>query len=326
VGRSTSTTGDTMAGAGASSLAALEKLKAEKAKLATKAESSSRSAASASKIASIKASSVARQETSVDLCIAMDCTGSMGAYIAEAKEKMATVVEKARAKFDIELRVAFVGYRDFCDKVRFETKDFVGADSIGEVTQLLRGCQATGGGDAPEDVAGGLQKAVGMSWKSNIKMLVHVADAPAHGSEYHDGLGDNHDGPQTPDPADMMRQLGQMKVAYYFFKINSSTDKMIGKLKEAHKNSRREFKVCDFSGDVTMFEEMLLGSVASSVRDAGLKLPTSSSSLASPSKSASLSSSGTSPSSSSKSASSKSASKSSPSSVIPASSSGTPRY
>eukprot|EP00966_Prymnesium_polylepis_P320052 7376444-Prymnesium_polylepis.1 len=81
-----------------------------------------------------------------------------------------------------------------------------------------------------------------MSWKSNIKMLVHVADAPAHGSEYHDGLGDNHDGPQTPDPADMMRQLGQMKVAYYFFKINSSTDKMIGKLKEAHKNSRREFK------------------------------------------------------------------------------------
>ena len=78
-----------------------------------------------------------------------------------------------------------------------------------------------------------------------------------------------------------MKKLGQKKVAYYFFKINSSTDKMFGKLKEAHKNSRRECKSFPLQTDVNMFADMMLGTIASSVRDAGVSLPSSASTSAS---------------------------------------------
>ena len=262
---------------GGSTVAQLRALQAEKDKLASRSVSASNRADSASKIASIKASALVKQETAVELCILMDCTGSMGQYIEQAKQKAAVIVEQAREKYAVDLRVAFVGYRDFGDPVRFEVKDFVAGESIDEVTQLLMRCTATGGGDAPEDVAGGLEKALHLSWSqssSRIKMIVHVADAPAHGSEYHDGLGDNHNGVQNPDPAEMMRQLGDKKVAYYFFKINDSTDKMIAKLKEAHKNSRREFKVHELGSDAFKFADIVLGSIASSVRAAGIALPT----------------------------------------------------
>ena len=40
----------------------------------------------------------------------------------------------------------------------------------------------TGGGDWPEDVAGGLAKASTMNWKAPLtRILVHIADAPGHG-------------------------------------------------------------------------------------------------------------------------------------------------
>jgi len=263
---------------GGSTVAQLRALQAEKDKLASRSVSASNRADSASKIASIKANALARQDTAVELCILMDCTGSMGSYIEQAKQTAALIVKQARDKYAVDLRVAFVGYRDFDDSVRFEVKDFVAGENIDEVTKLLMHCTATGGGDAPEDVAGGLEKALHLSWSqssSRIKMIVHVADAPAHGSEYHVGLVDNHDGVQNPDPAEMMRQLGDKKVAYYFFKINNSTDKMIAKLKEAHKNSRREFKVHELGkGNEFKFADIVLGSIASSVRAAGITLPT----------------------------------------------------
>ena len=90
-----------------------------------------------------------RMQTAVDLCIMMDITGSMGGPIKLAKDTMALVVEQCRDKFNLEVRVAFVGYRDFCDQERFVVKDFVGGESVDEVIQTLRGCNASGGGDAP---------------------------------------------------------------------------------------------------------------------------------------------------------------------------------
>ena len=54
-------------------------------------------------------------------------------------------------------------------------------------------------GDFPEDVAGGLQKALSLTWKGDTRIIIHIADAPAHGSEYNGGQRDNYPGPQNPD-------------------------------------------------------------------------------------------------------------------------------
>ena len=66
---------------------------------------------------------------------------------------------------------------------------------LGAVTAVIAAAVASGGGDFPEDVSGGLQKCTDLSWASRTRIIVHIADAPAHGEEYHDGsFGDNHGG------------------------------------------------------------------------------------------------------------------------------------
>ena len=56
--------------------------------------------------------------------------------------------------------------------------------------------------DGPEDVAGALKKALSLTWKGDTRIIIHIADAPAHGSEYNGGLPpeyDHYPGPQDPD-------------------------------------------------------------------------------------------------------------------------------
>jgi len=261
------TSESTMAGGG-STAAQLRSIRAERDRLAARSLSASNRASSASRSTSNKTSVVARQETSVDLCIMMDCTGSMGSWIEQAKTKAKGVITQAQERFKVDIRVSFVGYRDFSDQVRFQTSDFVCGDNMESIVSLISSCVANGGGDGPEDVAGGLEKAVGMSWSSRIRLLVHIADAPAHCEEYNNG-GDspNHlsQAKAGPDPADLIRSLGEKRVNYYFFKINSSTDKMIEKFRAAHVNSRREFKVHDLGSEDSLFAEMLMNTIASSV-------------------------------------------------------------
>ena len=51
---------------------------------------------------------------------------------------------------------------------------------------------ATGGGDFPEDVQGGFNKALSLKWRADsVKMAFHIADAPGHGKDICD-WGDNH--------------------------------------------------------------------------------------------------------------------------------------
>ena len=66
-------------------------------------------------------------------------------------------------------------------------------------------------------------------FKPFMQVLIHIADAPCHGKQYHD-MGDDH---PCGDPAgisheDMMRKVVVNKVYYWFGYINQkSTDKMI---------------------------------------------------------------------------------------------------
>jgi len=53
--------------------------------------------------------------------------------------------------------------------------------------------------DGPEDVAGALKKALSLTWKGDTRIIIHIADAPAHGAEYSGGKSDNWPGPQDPD-------------------------------------------------------------------------------------------------------------------------------
>ena len=54
------------------------------------------------------------------------------------------------------------------------------------VRRFLSKQKAGGGGDAAEDVLGGLNAAAGLEgWSSKVKFCILIADAPGHGRDLH---------------------------------------------------------------------------------------------------------------------------------------------
>ena len=41
-----------------------------------------------------------------------------------------------------------------------------------------------GGGDGPEDFVGGYNNVFKMAWRNGTKLIIHIADAPAHCKKY----------------------------------------------------------------------------------------------------------------------------------------------
>ena len=64
------------------------------------------------------------------------------------------------------MRLAFVGYRDFGDKVRFEVLNFT--PSVEVFYNFCNKIDATGGKDTPEDVFGGLKEAIALNWTKGL--------------------------------------------------------------------------------------------------------------------------------------------------------------
>ena len=90
----------------------------------------------------------------LDLCLLMDCTGSMSSWIDRSKTQLKAIIDSQKiAHPELKVRVSFVGYRDFGDKPGFEIIDFT--EDLEAVKAFIGKISASGGGDTPEDVQGG---------------------------------------------------------------------------------------------------------------------------------------------------------------------------
>ena len=171
----------------------------------------------------------------VDVVFLLDCTGSMAGYIEEAKNQIKKIAQDISAVYENNVYVAFVGYRDHCDgPKRIETFQF--SENIDKFVSFLCEVDATGGGDAPEDVLGGLEAAANLGWSSASKVIFHVGDSPQHGQRFHD-LGPHGDDHYGADPRglvaeDLFRRMKQIGVKYFFGKVNNSTDKMFAEFQK----------------------------------------------------------------------------------------------
>ncbi|KXS19164.1 hypothetical protein M427DRAFT_53137 [Gonapodya prolifera JEL478] len=180
-----------------------------------------------------------KRSTAIDCCFLMDITGSMASWIAAAKEKVTSILGALREKYpDATIRVAFVGYRDFGDSDQFIIHDFTTPEALRD---LIAPITASGGGDTAEDVLGGVDKVAGLGWRVGTRVLIHIADAPPHGSALNSlGVGGSDRYQAIPDPANrdgrttgpgssadvLLRRLVSLDIDYHFFRLNSSCGKM----------------------------------------------------------------------------------------------------
>jgi Mg-chelatase subunit ChlD len=91
------------------------------------------------------------EKKSLDLCLLLDCTGSMASWIERSKNTLKEIIDNVRKDNpDLEVRVCFVGYRDVQDHPRFSLHDFT--TDLEKIKKYISGVSASGGGDFPEDV------------------------------------------------------------------------------------------------------------------------------------------------------------------------------
>ncbi|KLP07767.1 Uncharacterized protein Y057_10909 [Fusarium fujikuroi] len=173
-----------------------------------------------------------KNSCSTDILFLLDTTYSMNSYIETAKNQIRSIVKEIKEVFlnESNVRVAVVGYKDHGDEPNIEFLDFT--TSVTEVYNFLASLQASGGGDIPEDVLGGIQKAINASWMQQTRCLIHIADAPPHGHALHDYEESDDDYYRTASEphglthANLLSRLVKLKVNYALLRINSSTDRM----------------------------------------------------------------------------------------------------
>ena len=121
------------------------------------------------------------------------------------------------------------GYRDHCDgSNRLQIFDFT--NSCDEFKNYITAnVKAGGGGDTPEDVLGGLDASINrMTWRNDIRVLLHVCDCPAHGTRFNDLDDDFPDGePHGLTAEGVLENMRSARIRYFFGKITTYTDKMI---------------------------------------------------------------------------------------------------
>ena len=87
----------------------------------------------------------------LEVCLLLDCTGSMSSWIQRSKDTLAGIIKNIKSEHvGLTVRVSFIGYRDVQDKNRFDIFPF--SEDLAEVTKFIASMRASGGGDTPEDV------------------------------------------------------------------------------------------------------------------------------------------------------------------------------
>jgi hypothetical protein len=227
----------------------------------------------------IQTLSLYRMAVNVKICIVMDCTASMEPWIAQARSRMVQLVDNVRVQHpQAVLRVSFVGYRDYGDEEQLVLVPFLTAQ---ETMARIQHVYAEGGDDRAEDVAHALFHAVHQDWSdADVKIVFHIADAPAHGEVFHDlTVSDRfpRGDPDGLDPRDFVEKLSFLDVHYTFVKIHHSTDTMVEHFHNCYAQGG-SFSVVDLrpqglarrwydepEGDPTILSEVLTRSISESI-------------------------------------------------------------
>jgi len=184
----------------------------------------------------------------VNVAIVLDVTDSMQEWIDICRDTLAGIIASLKIKHqDTLFKLSFVGYRDFNDTVPFIILDFT--HDISLIKQTIQSIDADGGDDIAEDVAGALEKVLKLSWSENsTNIVLWIADAPAHGTNYHSILisdrypkGD----PRGRDPKTQITELFSRGIDFTFFRITSDTDIMVNTFYEASNAYDINFTVLD---------------------------------------------------------------------------------
>ena len=182
-----------------------------------------------------------------DILFIIDITESMQDLLEEARNSIKYISDKIKKEYPgIKIRFAFEGYRDFEDiknGEKYYTIDFEINENV--FKKRLENIVAKGGGDDAEDVVGGLYAGYNMSWRSNARYTILIADAPCHGRKYHDNDVDDYYPQGDPNGLileDLMKKYVEKNINLVLTKIDDYTDKMFKIMKDSYNEESQKSK------------------------------------------------------------------------------------
>ena len=117
----------------------------------------------------------------IEIMFVIDATGSMGDEMRYLQAEITDVILKVKeANNNVRILLSVMVYRDQGDEYVTRYSDFT--EDVNSQIEFLSKQKASGGGDFEEAVQTALTEACEKQWTSgnSTKILVHVADAPAH--------------------------------------------------------------------------------------------------------------------------------------------------
>ena len=183
------------------------------------------------------------ERTSLDLLFIMDITGSMSAYVEQAKKNIINIINKIVDDCPgIDINMGFIGYRDKEEELTGNVVDIQFTKNHIELKNKIQSLVADGGGDTPEDVAWAFEKALNKTWKSNAKFIVYVADQPNHGKKYGSY---SYTIPGRRDLEELIKEIADNGISLFCMEIiQSATKTMFNVFEKVYENyEKAQFQV-----------------------------------------------------------------------------------
>ena len=185
------------------------------------------------------------QEKVFDLLFVIDATGSMGNYIKAAKDETENISKELRSLYpEYNFQYGYVFYRDPIDS-HGDIHEIINlTDQVNTLPEQIKKIRATGGGDLPEDWVGAY-KLVNekINWRNGIKVIIHLADAGAHGKEF--TLSDKY-----PEEGDKLKaellKCSQTGIKIFGYVITEDARNSFNQCQNYYRSNGGNYEICEF--------------------------------------------------------------------------------
>ena len=177
----------------------------------------------------------------VDILYLIDATGSMGDEINAAKTHVVYIFEELKNKYkDYKFRFGAVFYRDQIDSPSDKNEYFQLTDNMDNLKKGISEIKPYGGNDIPEDWVTGYKMALNdIIWGNGIKLIIHIADAGAHGEEY--SIGDKYTD-EGPKLTKLIQECALKNINIIGFQIGENPKQSFEKMSEIYNLYKLENK------------------------------------------------------------------------------------
>ena len=190
---------------------------------------------------------VERFSPEFDIVYMVDATGSMSSSIRNVKDQCIEISNALKNKYPkLNFNFGAIFYRDPVDSPSDQHDSIPLTNDMIYFQNRVEEINAYGGNDDPEDWVGAFKKLnTSIAWRNGIKLIIHIADAPAHGKLF---CGyDNYNEEETKLPP-LLEIIAKKKIKIYAFQLNSNPLISFNKCSELYKSyGGLMYEIKDFS-------------------------------------------------------------------------------